>query len=115
MNDKGNCHCGKVAFEVESEIGEALACNCSICQRRGSPLWFVLCEKLHLLTPEDATSSYTFNRHAVQHRFCPVCGMHPYAEGTNPKGNAMAAINIRRIEGIELSAIPVRHYDGRAR
>jgi len=114
MNHKGSCHCGRVAFEVEGEIGEALACNCSICQRKGSLLWFVPREKLHLLTPEDAASSYTFNKHAIRHRFCPVCGMHPYAEGTDPKGNVMAAINIRCIEGIELSTIPVRHYDGRA-
>jgi hypothetical protein len=40
--------------------------------------------------------------------------MHPYGEGTDPKGNAMAAINIRCIEGIDLSAVPVRHYDGRS-
>ena len=114
MNHKGSCHCGRVAFEVEGEIGEALACNCSICQRKGSLLWFVPREQFHLLTPEDAVSSYTFNKHAIRHRFCPVCGMHPYAEGTDPKGNVMAAINIRCIEGIELSTIPVRHYDGRA-
>ena len=114
MNYRGSCHCGRVAFEVEGEIGEALACNCSICQRKGSLLWFAPREKFHLLTPEDAASSYTFNKHAIKHRFCPVCGMHPYGEGTDPKGNAMAAINIRCIEGIDLSAIPVRHYDGRA-
>jgi hypothetical protein len=114
MNYKGSCHCGRVAFEVEGEIDGALACNCSICQRKGSLIWFVPREKLHLLTPDDAASSYTFNKHAIKHRFCPVCGVHPYGEGTDPKGNAMAAINIRCIEGIDLSAIPVRHYDGRS-
>jgi hypothetical protein len=40
--------------------------------------------------------------------------VHPYGEGTDPKGNAMAAINIRCIEGIDLAAIPVTHYDGRS-
>lgn len=114
MNYKGGCHCGRVAFEVEGEIEGALACNCSICQRKGSLLWFVPREKLHLLTPDDAANSYTFNKHAIKHRFCPVCGVHPYGEGTDPKGNAIAAINIRCIEGIDLSAIPVRHYDGRS-
>jgi len=114
MNYKGSCHCGRVAFEVEGAIEGALTCNCSICQRKGSLLWFVPREKLHLLTPDDAASSYTFNKHAIKHRFCPVCGVHPYGEGTDPKGNAMAAINIRCIEGIDLSAIPVRHYDGRS-
>ena len=38
---KGSCHCGKVAFEVEGDIDSAMSCNCSICQRKGSLLWFV--------------------------------------------------------------------------
>jgi hypothetical protein len=114
MNYKGSCHCGKVAFEVEGEINGALACNCSICQRKGSLLWFVPRAAMKLLTPEDAASSYTFNKHVIQHRFCPVCGMHPYGEGSDPKGNAMAAINLRCLEDIDLESIPVQHYDGRA-
>jgi hypothetical protein len=31
----------------------------------------------------------------IHHRFCPTCGIHPFAEGKDPKGNAMAAINAR--------------------
>jgi hypothetical protein len=111
---KGSCHCGKVAFEVEGEIKGAMACNCSICSRKASLLWFVPREQLKLLTPEDAAASYTFNKHVIQHRFCPTCGMHPYGEGVDPKGNKMAAINIRCIEGLDLASIPVQEYDGRA-
>jgi hypothetical protein len=112
---KGSCHCGKVAFEVEGEIKGAMACNCSICQRKGALLWFVPRDKLRLLTPDDAAATYTFNKHMIKHRFCPACGMHPYGEGTDPKGNAMAAINIRCLENVDLAAIPVQHYDGRSR
>ena len=54
MKYKGRCHCGKVSFEVEGEIKNAMACNCSICQRKGSLLWFVPREKLSLLTPDEA-------------------------------------------------------------
>ena len=114
MNYKGSCHCGGVAFEVEGARKGALACNCSICQRKGSLLWFVPRDKFRLLTPEHAVSTYTFNKHVIKHRFCPICGIHPYGEGTDPKGNAMAAINIRCLEGIDLNAIPVQNYDGRA-
>lgn len=95
-------------------IGGALACNCSICQRKGSLLWFVPRGDLHLLTPESAASRYTFNKHAIEHRFCPVCGMHPYAEASDPQGHATAAVNIRCLEGIDIETIPVQHYDGRA-
>lgn len=114
MEYKGSCHCGKVAFEVEGEIKGAMACNCSICQRKGSLMWFVPREKLRLLTPESGASTYTFNKHVIKHRFCPDCGMHPYGEGKDPKGNAVAAINIRCLENVDLSAIPVQNFDGRA-
>ncbi len=114
MHYKGSCHCGKVAFEVEGEIGSALECNCSICLRKGSLLWFVPREQLKVLTPEENMGSYTFNRHAIQHRFCRNCGIHPFGEGSDPKGNAMAAINIRCLEGIDLSGISVQHFDGRS-
>jgi hypothetical protein len=111
---KGSCHCGQVAFEVEGEIEGVLSCNCSICQRKGSLMWFVPHEKFRLLTPEDAASTYTFNKHVIKHRFCPTCGMHPYGEGTHPKGHAIAAINIRCLEDVDLASIPVKHFDGRS-
>ena len=113
MRYSGSCHCGRVAFEVEGEIDSALACNCSICQRKGSLLWFIPREKLHLLTPEDAASTYAFNRHAIKHRFCAVCGIHPYAEAIHPKtGEPTAAINIRCLDGVDLDALKVVHFDG---
>ena len=114
MKYKGSCHCGKVSFEAEGEIKSALACNCSICQRKGSLLWFVPRADLHVLSPEDAASTYTFNKHVIKHRFCPTCGMHPFGEGVDPQGNAMAAINIRCLEDIDLDSIPVQHFDGRS-
>ncbi len=115
MNYQGSCHCGRVAFEVEGQIGGALACNCSICSRKGSLLWFVPREKLQLRTPDEDASTYTFNKHVIRHRFCPVCGMHPYGEGVDPSGKPMAAVNLRCVEGLDLAAIPVQHFDGRSK
>lgn len=114
MKYKGSCHCGKVAFEVDGELNGAMACNCSMCSRRGSLLWFVPRAQLHLLTSEDDIGAYTFNKHVIKHRYCKMCGIHPYGEGTDPKGNRMAAINIRCLEGIDLEAVPVKHFDGRS-
>jgi hypothetical protein len=115
MKYQGSCHCGKVAFEVEGQIDKAMSCNCSICQRKGSLLWFVAHDKFLLLTPDENANTYTFNKHAIKHRFCRACGVHPYAEGTDAKGNRTAAINIRCLENIELESIPVTHFDGRSR
>lgn len=114
MSYRGSCHCGRVAFEVEGTIDHAMSCNCSICQRKGSLLWFVPRENLRLLTPEDNASTYTFNKHLIKHRFCPVCGIHPYAEASGKDGRPMAAINVRCLEGVEPADVPVSEFDGRA-
>ncbi|HNW03228.1 MAG TPA: GFA family protein, partial [Burkholderiaceae bacterium] len=80
----------------------------------GTLMWFVPRTQLRLLTPPEAMSTYTFHKHIIQHNFCPTCGIHPYGEGTDPKGNAMAAVNIRSLEGVDIYDIPVQHFDGRA-
>ena len=57
---QGSCHCGRVAYEVEGDIQGALACNCSMCQRKGSLLWFVPRAQFRLRTPEDAAATSGF-------------------------------------------------------
>ncbi|HET9483830.1 MAG TPA: GFA family protein [Xanthomonadales bacterium] len=114
MSHRGSCHCGRIAFEVEGEPKEVMACNCSVCSRKGSLLWFVPRDQLRLLTPESDMATYTFNRHVIKHRFCPRCGMHPFGEGTDPKGKAMAAVNVRCLEDVDPESLPVKHFDGRA-
>ena len=114
MTYKGSCHCGKNAFEVDGEITEAISCNCSICSRKGSLLWFVPRNKLTLLTPEQDVSTYMFNKNVIKHRFCANCGIHPYGEGSDASGNLTAAVNIRCIENLDLSSIPVKQFDGRS-
>lgn len=114
MKYSGSCHCGGISFDVEGEIAEALACNCSICQRKGSLLWFVPMDKLQLKTATDNRATYAFNQHVIEHYFCRKCGIHPYAGAADPAGNPVAAINLRCLEGIDLSKIPVRQFDGRS-
>jgi hypothetical protein len=114
MTHAGSCHCGRVAFEVEGEPKELLECNCSICARKGSLLWFVPREKLRLRTPEAGAATYTFNKHVIKHHFCPTCGIHPYGEANDPSGKAMAAINVRYLEGFDFKAVPVKQFDGRS-
>lgn len=114
MRFKGSCHCGQVAFEVEGDLERVMDCNCSICSRMGSLLWFVPRESLVLLTPEDDLSSYSFGERTIQHRFCPTCGIHPFGEAVDPQGNRMAAVNVRCLEEIDLSALAVNHFNGRA-
>jgi hypothetical protein len=110
----GSCHCGRIRFEVEGEVDTGLACNCSMCSRKGSLLWFVPREQLRLLTGDDAAETYVFHKHAIKHRFCANCGIHPYAEATTPAGARMAAINLRTLEDFDVASVPVTHFDGRS-
>ena len=114
MKYQGSCHCGQIAFEVEGTLDGVMACNCSICQRKGSLMWFVPRDALTLKTPDESAGTYTFNKHKIRHRFCATCGIHPYGEAQDPKGNAMAAVNARCLEGVVLSVLPVTQFDGRS-
>jgi hypothetical protein len=110
----GSCHCGGISFEVEGSIDEVTECNCSICARKGSLLWFVPRDSLRLATPAERMSTYTFNKHIIRHHFCPTCGIHPLAEAKDRSGKPMAAINVRCLEGVDLGKLKIKHFDGRS-
>ena len=114
MMHKGSCHCGKIAFEVEGEIGEVIECNCSNCSRRGYLLWFLPQAKFTLLTPEADMRYYTFNTHKIKHYFCPHCGSAPFGMGTDRKGNATVALNVRCLEGVNPRELKIKFVDGRS-
>ena len=109
----GGCHCGKVAYSFEGEIGEVLDCNCSLCQKRGGLLHFVPQSAFTLKTPREALATYRFNTHKLAHHFCSECGIAAFSEGADPKGNKMVAVNVRCVDGIDPRALTVRHFDGR--
>ena len=109
-----SCHCGKVKLEIDGQINQALACNCSICSRKASLLWFVPRTAVKWLTPDANASTYTFNKRVIKHRFCPQCGIHPFAEANDRSGNPTVAVNLRCVEGLDLSTVKVTEFDGRA-
>jgi len=110
----GSCHCGQVKFEVEGEIRDVIDCNCSICKRKGSLLWGTSAENLRLMTSEGDLSTYRFNKEAIAHRFCPTCGMHPFAQGKDRSGKDFVMINVRCLDDVDLGSLNVQHFDGRA-
>lgn len=109
----GSCHCGAVTFAVQGEVDKAIECNCSHCSRKGYLLWFVPHEALDLQSGEKELATYTFNRHVIQHRFCSTCGCAPFGTGVGPDGKPTAAINIRCLEGIDLTAVERVPFNGR--
>jgi hypothetical protein len=113
MSHKGSCHCGKVAYEFESgPITEGLECNCSLCGRKGAVMHFIPRSSFALKTPRDAIKTYRFNKHVIDHHFCPDCGVAPFSEGIDPKGSKMVAINLRCVEGVDPRTLAIRFHNG---
>src|SRR5690348_881111 len=108
----GSCHCGKVAFEVETDLRQIIECNCSICRKKGYLLTFVPRDAL-TVRGEENLSTYTFNTHTIRHRFCATCGTATFGEGKQPTGEAMAAINVRCLDAVELSELKPIPFNGR--
>lgn len=113
MTIRGSCHCGRIAYRVDGKSPtEAIECNCSICRRKGHLLAFFTPDKFTLETSREDIAVYTFNKHAIRHQFCKVCGCAPFSEGVGPDGQAMVAINLRCVEGTDLSKIRITPFDG---
>lgn len=109
---EGSCHCGRIALTLQGEVADAIDCNCSLCRRRGGLLAFFPRAAMTLHTPETDLSTYTFNTHTLQHRFCAHCGIAPFSEGTNPKnGEKTVAINVRCLPGVDLAGLDIKHVD----
>jgi hypothetical protein len=114
MTHHGSCHCGRIAFDVEGDIGQVIECNCSHCSRKGYLLWFVPRAQLRLTTPEDDLETYTFNKHVIKHHFCGKCGCAPFGFGVDPSGAETAAVNIRCLPDVDRSSLKVKQVDGRS-
>lgn len=114
MSYKGSCHCGQISFEVDGDFDKAIECNCSHCSRKGYLLWFIPRTQMTLNSEISDLSTYTFNRHVISHHFCPTCGCAPFGFGVQPDGSETAAINVRCLEGVDLTAIEREFVDGRS-
>lgn len=113
MSFEGSCHCGAVRFEVQAPIPtQALSCNCSHCRRKGFLLSFFPVAQFTLLQGESSLGSYRFNTHKINHRFCQTCGTQAFAEGANPDGSAVRAVNMRCVPSIDLDTLALQKYDG---
>jgi hypothetical protein len=110
----GSCHCGKVRYEVQTDLGQVISCNCSLCSRRGHLLSFVSADQFKLLSGEDALTDYQFNRMIIHHLFCATCGVGSFGRGMGPNGPTVA-INVRCLEDVDLKALTITEFDGKSR
>ena len=113
MTHNGGCHCGKIAYEFEGEIGTVLDCNCSFCQKRGGLLHAVPASQFSLKTPRENLGTYQFHKHVIDHHFCPNCGISPFSEGVGPDGNKMVAVNVHCVDSIDPRKLDKTFFNGR--
>lgn len=83
----GSCHCGKVRYQVT----------------------------LDLESGEGELTSYKFNKKVIDHLFCSTCGVPSFARGVGKDGQPMVAVNARCLDGVDLAALEVMHFDGASR
>ena len=107
---KGSCHCGRVSFELDAKLDYVMECSCSLCRRVGA-LWHGASDSsLRITAGESELMLYQFNTMTAKHYHCPRCGVHPFSRPRlDPK---RWAVNVRCIEGVDPSFLPLRHFDG---
>ncbi len=111
----GGCHCGRVRYEVTTDLQPVIECNCSICSKRGLLLTFVPAHQFKLLSGSELLTDYQFNKKVIHHLFCPTCGIESFATGTGREGQPMVSINVRCLDGVDLSALERTPFDGKSR
>ncbi len=106
----GGCHCGKVRYEVETDLKKVLQCNCSHCHKKGMLLNFVDKDKFKLLSGKENLTEYLFNKKSIRHLFCKTCGVQSFAEGvTFPK----ACVNVRCLDDVDSSTLTITPFNGK--
>jgi len=109
--EEGGCHCGAVRFRVRIARWEALECNCSVCGKKGFVHLIVSPQEFELLSGEAELRTYTFNTHVAKHRFCRICGIHPfYTPRSHPD---KIDVNVRCLDDAPLEKFTIEPFDGR--
>lgn len=132
-----SCHCGGTKIELPDTPTHAKECNCSFCFRTGAIWAYYPADALKLLSTE---SQGMYSQSGMNlHYLCSRCGMQTWgdspdwasmynADGTpkegdgnedgNKDGNGMPtqrihAVNLRLVDGLDLSAVTIEQMDGR--
>ena len=111
---RGSCHCGKVRYEVTADLTQVLACNCTICQKRGALWTYVEPAQFRLLSGADELADYQFNKKIIHHMFCRTCGVSSFARGQGADGSEGIGINVRCLDDVDLATLETISFDGRS-
>jgi hypothetical protein len=110
----GGCHCGRVRYEVTTDLAQVVDCNCSICMKRGAHWAFAGAPQFKLLQGEDALTDYQFGKKKLHHLFCQSCGIGSFSRGLAPDGTETFAINVNCLDDVDVSSLKMTPFDGKS-
>lgn len=112
---RGSCHCGEVRFEADIDLAEGtFRCNCTICFKSRAWLAGVPAGSFRVLSGKDQLRDYQFGQKRLHHFFCAGCGVRPFSQGSDGKGNDFYAIRVNCLDGVdaaEFAAAPVKYFN----
>lgn len=106
-----SCLCGEARFSVSVDLDQGTSrCNCTTCIKRGT--WSVR------TTPEqvrfEGEAFELYSRVFGDRYRCRSCRTPLFSLGDQPAlGGAFAIVNVRLLDGVDLSGVQVAHLDGR--
>ena len=107
---EGGCHCGRVRFRVQGDLGSVTHCNCSMCTKKGNLHLIVAQPDFELLSGREYLTAYEFNTGVVKHTFCKHCGIHSfYVPRSDPD---KIDVNPRCLDGVDPRALRPKEFDG---
>lgn len=107
---RGSCHCGDVRFEVDADITQVVACDCSMCRKRGALNFKVPPADVRFLTPVSELGRYEWHTRVAKDYFCKRCGIQPYRRPRMTPD--LWTINARCLEDLDLAGVPVQSVTG---
>jgi hypothetical protein len=107
----GGCHCGNVRFRARLDLSQIIACNCSICAKKGAWLTLVKEEDFVLLSGEEYLKDYLFHKKVIHHLFCTECGVQAFSRGALPDGTPVRMVNVRCLDSIDIHTLTPAPYE----
>lgn len=107
---QGECHCGKVGFEIAEEPSWLVNCNCSIC-RRLAPLWGHIESSAFSRSGNGKTISYMHGDLTLAFHTCSSCGCTTHWENRSADSTHMA-VNFRMCRPETIAQFRIRLFDG---
>ena len=81
-----------------------------MCEKRADLQLIVSSGDFEILRGESDLTLYQFNTGVARHRFCRICGIHPF---NIPRSNPDAvAVNVRCLDQPHLDGWSVENFDG---